>query len=43
MNQSNLLINIVGFNNKPRPRKIVGKGKKEITMKVDILFMQVEK
>ena len=42
MNQSNLLKKLVEFNNKYRPRPIEGKDKKEILMKVHMLFMKVE-
>ena len=40
--QSNLLQNIVEFNNKSRPTTTEGKNKKEIVMKVHMLFMKVE-
>ena len=42
MGQSNLLKNIVEFYNKCRPRTIEGKDKKEVLMKVHMLFMKVE-
>ena len=42
MNQSYLLQNIVEFNNKSRPRTAEGKDKKEILVKVHMLFMKVE-
>ena len=40
--QRNLLENITEFNNKSRPRIKEGKDKKEILMKVHVLFMKVE-
>ena len=42
MDQSNLLKNISEFNNKSRPRIKEGKDKKEILMKVHMLFMKVK-
>ena len=40
--QSNLLKNIVEFNNKSRPKNKEGKDKKEMFMKVHMLFVKVE-
>ena len=40
INQRNLLKNLVEFNNKSIPRTIEGKDKKEILMKVHMLFMK---
>ena len=40
--QSNLLKDIVEFDNKSRPRTKEGKGKKEILVKVHMLFMKVD-
>ena len=40
--QSNLLKNIVEFNNKSRPKSKEGKDKKEMFMKVHMLFVKVE-
>ena len=40
--QSNLLKNIVEFNNKSRPKKKEGKYKKEILLKVHMVFMKVK-
>ena len=42
MDQNNLLKNIVKLNNKSRPRLKKDKGKKEILMKMYMLFMKVE-
>ena len=42
MTQSNLLSSTVGFNNKSRPRSKEGKDKKEILMKVHMLFIRVK-
>ena len=39
MDQSNLLKNLVEFNNKSRLRTIKGKGNKEILMKLYTFFM----
>ena len=40
--QSNLLKNIVEFNNKSRPKNIEVEDKKEILLKVHMLFMKVK-
>ena len=40
--QSNLLKNIAELNEKPRPRTKEGKDKKQILVKVNILFMKDE-
>ena len=40
--QSNLLENLVEFQNKSKPKNKEGKDKKEIFMKVRMLFMKVE-
>ena len=42
MDQSNLSKNLVGFDNKSRPRTIEGKDKKEILIKMHMLFMYVK-
>ena len=42
MDQNNLLKSFVEFNNNSKPRTIEGKDKKEILMKVHMLFMKVE-
>ena len=42
MDQSNLLKNLVEFNNKSRPRTIEGKNKKRILTKVHMPFMMAE-
>ena len=41
MKEGNLLQNLVGFNSKSTPKTIEGK-KKEILVKVHMLFMKVE-
>ena len=40
--QSNVLENIVEFNDKYRPKSKEGKDKKKVLMKVDMLFMMVQ-
>ena len=40
--QSNLLKNIIEFNEKSRPRTKEGKDEKEILMKLYILFIKIE-
>ena len=42
MDESNLLKNVIEFNNKSRPRTIEGKDKKEILTKVYTLFIKAE-
>ena len=42
MNQSILLKNILGFNNKSRSKTIEGKDKQEMVMKVYMLLMNVK-
>ena len=42
MNQSNLLKNILGFNNKSRPKTIKGKDKQEMLIKAYTLLMNVK-
>ena len=42
MDQSNLLKKLIELNDKSMPRTIEGKAKKEILMKVHMLFMKVE-
>ena len=42
MDQNNLLKSFVEFNNNSKPRTIEGTDKKEILMKVHMLFMKAE-